>query len=414
MIEKLMSDGAGSTDPAQAGTGPATWVPQYDPTGDAWFVAPLGSRPLALTSSAAGGEDTSDSTSRITLESYQRAQYPHHYGEAVRVDLMAGRAKGMIAWRDNYTTPGSPRTVAWVGAHHLANDLGDPEQNHDHVSIETTDEGGHNLYTRLEVKFDRPVTGGALAGGLVRVVNADFTVDSSSGVCRVAGSNERRLQFGVTPDGTPASVRWEVKADATAESGSNVGTDFRITAFTDAGAAVMSPLFIKRSNRQVGISPDATVTAPAAPLHVERSTAGNVMLAKSTAAAAVAAILAASADTSSYAFGAQVAGDSVDRWRVRSDGQLAWGTGSATRDVTLYRDATARIRTDGDLAVDKNVRVGLSSSNPPTAGSGVGVIAIATAATLPSTNPSGGVLYVDAGALKYRGSSGTVTTLAVA
>jgi hypothetical protein len=34
-------------------------------------------------------------------------------------------------------------------------------------------------------------------------------------------------------------------------------------------------------------------------------------------------------------------------------------------------------------------------------------------ATAPSANPSGGgVLYVEGGALKYRGSSGTVTTIA--
>jgi hypothetical protein len=46
-------------------------------------------------------------------------------------------------------------------------------------------------------------------------------------------------------------------------------------------------------------------------------------------------------------------------------------------------------------------------------GSGVGVFAIKNATTAPSTNPSaGGVLYVEAGALKYRGSSGTVTTIA--
>ena len=43
------------------------------------------------------------------------------------------------------------------------------------------------------------------------------------------------------------------------------------------------------------------------------------------------------------------------------------------------------------------------------------VIYIADATTVPSTNPSGGgVLYVEAGALKYRGSSGTVTTIAAA
>lgn len=35
------------------------------------------------------------------------------------------------------------------------------------------------------------------------------------------------------------------------------------------------------------------------------------------------------------------------------------------------------------------------------------------AATVPTANPTGGgVLYVEAGALKYRGSSGTVTTIA--
>lgn len=41
------------------------------------------------------------------------------------------------------------------------------------------------------------------------------------------------------------------------------------------------------------------------------------------------------------------------------------------------------------------------------------VIYIANASTLPSSNPvGGGVLYVDAGALKYRGPGGTITTIA--
>ena len=46
--------------------------------------------------------------------------------------------------------------------------------------------------------------------------------------------------------------------------------------------------------------------------------------------------------------------------------------------------------------------------------SAVGVIAIGNG-TAPSTSPAGmGQLYVEAGALKYRGSSGTVTTIAIA
>jgi hypothetical protein len=48
-------------------------------------------------------------------------------------------------------------------------------------------------------------------------------------------------------------------------------------------------------------------------------------------------------------------------------------------------------------------------------GSGVGVVSIANATTAPTTNPTGGgILYVEAGVLKYRGSSGTVTLIAPA
>lgn len=48
-------------------------------------------------------------------------------------------------------------------------------------------------------------------------------------------------------------------------------------------------------------------------------------------------------------------------------------------------------------------------------GGGQGVIGIANATTVPSANPTAaGVLYVEAGALKYRGSAGTITTIAAA
>lgn len=48
-------------------------------------------------------------------------------------------------------------------------------------------------------------------------------------------------------------------------------------------------------------------------------------------------------------------------------------------------------------------------------GSGDGVVTIADVATAPTTNPTGGgILYVEGGALKYRGSAGTVTTIAPA
>ena len=47
-------------------------------------------------------------------------------------------------------------------------------------------------------------------------------------------------------------------------------------------------------------------------------------------------------------------------------------------------------------------------------GNGQNTLVIANTTSAPSTNISGGQLYVEGGALKYRGSSGTITTIAVA
>jgi hypothetical protein len=58
------------------------------------------------------------------------------------------------------------------------------------------------------------------------------------------------------------------------------------------------------------------------------------------------------------------------------------------------------------------LQVGGTSS---TAGGGSGVLGITNAGTVPNANPAGGgVLYAEGGALKWRGSSGTVTTIAPA
>lgn len=62
------------------------------------------------------------------------------------------------------------------------------------------------------------------------------------------------------------------------------------------------------------------------------------------------------------------------------------------------------------IAIEANSNIGV---NGQSYGGGVGVLFLANRATVPSSNPSGGgILYVESGALKYRGSSGTVTTIA--
>lgn len=81
--------------------------------------------------------------------------------------------------------------------------------------------------------------------------------------------------------------------------------------------------------------------------------------------------------------------------------------GGTAREIALKSGGSDRLT----VGTAGSVRV-----NGAAVGTGVGaLVAIPNVTTPPSTNPTGGgVLYIEAGALKYRGSSGTVTTIAPA
>lgn len=91
------------------------------------------------------------------------------------------------------------------------------------------------------------------------------------------------------------------------------------------------------------------------------------------------------------------------------EARITSGTGTTTAGaVKLQTGGTTRA-----LVEPKGIT--LFNGSTGDLGAGDGVLGIHNAATVPSTNPTnGGILYVEGGALKFRGASGTVTTIAPA
>lgn len=294
--------------------------------------------PLTLQSSFAGGEDDGqpgqfDSTSRLNLESYQRADV-NSYGETIRHYLRRGNAKAMEAWYfpsggydGNLDPVGTFKPVVWAGAHWQANN---GLSNHKHWSVETPDTTGA-IQTRFEVRFGNPNVSGSISGldkTIIATNLADFVVRCSNDqVLRLsgaAGGTNKAIEWNHDYEGSTQYRRWQLRATSETESGSNAGTNFQLARYDDAGTFVDNPIVVSRSTGNITLGP----------------------------------------------------------------GFVARRASSSASSLSL---------------------------NTTSLGGGVGVVAIGNAATAPTTNPAGGgVLYAEGGALKWRGSSGTVTVVAPA
>jgi hypothetical protein len=137
-------------------------------------------------------------------------------------------------------------------------------------------------------------------------------------------------------------------------------------------------------------------------------------------AAAQTSIAARSAGTTGLVIqGASGQVQNLTTWQSSAGGALATINSSGaltTPSITLSATDATILGSGGSTTVivstNKNVQFG---GLTPAYGSGAGVIGITNATTPPTTNSTvGGILYVEAGALKYRGSSGTVTVIAPA
>src|SRR4051812_41810542 len=188
---------------------------------------------LVLASTADGGSDDYDSTSRITLTSHQ-SNGNHFFGELIRLNVInnpdaVGGAKGMIAWRlprppddDDESTL---RTVTWIGAHWNAqSSLGTI---HGHWSIETPD-ASDALQTRFEILISNQAQTAIGSDKTLVLTNAaDLVIrcDNSQVLRLKTGSGANHAIEFANSDWGGSGVRWQIRQNGTAESGSNAGSD---------------------------------------------------------------------------------------------------------------------------------------------------------------------------------------------
>jgi hypothetical protein len=352
---------------------------------------------------------------RVTSSQKQEVSNGQDGGETVWLDLSDPRAKSMLTWRLRYdlatgqpympedVPDGAPyRRVVWAGAHYYAQDQVDddnPTDVHGHWSVEVPEPGGA-LRTRFEILFVDPDTG-AIGVDMtnIRTNQSDLTVDASDGgLFRIGGGSvhSKDLVFAISKERDDSKKRWVIRQDTVAESGSNQGSDLRVFGYSDTGTLLRQSLVIQRSTGRVGIgvllSSGGNPQLPQATLDL-RATDGATNIptlrVDGVSGQSAAAITTNVVATTDRGVAVRLGTESQTRWVVLGDGRMEWGDGTASRDVSLYRKAADILGTDDALF-------------------------LANRAAAPGTPSAGGHLYVEAGALKYKGSSGTVTTLGVA
>lgn len=382
-----------------------------------------------LTSTGAGGDDDFDSTSRITLESYQTGG-SHDFGESIRLVMRGDHSKQMLAWQDGFSSPGriaNPKTVVWAGAHYGAQevDVDNPAGTiHGHWAVEIPG-ADMALRTRFEILYvDTATWQPGIDHTIIRTGGADFIVtcngaDSETppngNALRIAGGNDwnKDLVFTNQRDTGNSFRRWIVRSNSTTEDGSQNGSDFEIMRQTTTTTPITA-LFIKRSSGRIGLGGNRD---PQAALHMTTADANAPMMRLEPSVTMTNPLIRAQTATNQETIvSGRITTDTDARVIFRVDGKFEWGSGTAARDTVLWRVGAGVLRTENTFDVQQNLRIGANSTTASAgAAGGVGVLALFNAATVPTGTPTGGgVVYVESGALKYRGSSGTITTLAPA
>jgi hypothetical protein len=289
-------------------------------------------------------------------------------------------------YNDSGLTEPVTLTSQGTGTHTMTPQLSYSNNHHQHFSVEVTDSTLSTKSTRFSIPWGFTTTEAGFFGANLTVNSGTLRVCGGSGSARtfVLGNT---LSNNLTPDGT--QNRWSLSANSTAESGSNTGSDFALSNYSDTGVQLGSPLFIQRSTGYVGI---AGVVTPGAQLDVGLNSAATntIRINRGTNGSYFASL---TFDTSG-----------TDEWSVQN-------RNDSTNDL-YFRDVANGL--NAVILHQNSTQPSIALLGTPSYGGGTGVVFLANASTPPSSNPTGGgVLYSSSGTLSWMGSSGPASGLAM-
>jgi hypothetical protein len=160
----------------------------------------------------------------------------------------------------------------------------DSSQTLESVSTEWTNTGGDIYHTGKVGINVTPAYDLDILSNDIHLASASG--DTSFLIDRVAGS------YGGLKLRTGTSLRWKLSANADAESGSNVGSNFEIWRYSDAGASLAQALVIKRDTGYVGVncSPSFDLDIAGNGLRLAASTGNSLFYLDRTSTASTAGI----------------------------------------------------------------------------------------------------------------------------
>ncbi|QPB09851.1 hypothetical protein KGG73_gp17 [Streptomyces phage Sentinel] len=311
--------------------------------------------------------------------------------------IYARRDTGQIAL--GTTTIQGDAQVTSAAAIGMRNQTADP----------ATNSGGAYIYAKGGLLYAKQgdgtvfqVTAGGGGGGAVQSVNgktgAVVLAASDVGALPTSGGTAYSLSM----DGgagtyralswkTGGALRWATQVNDTAESGSDAGSNFELTAWGDNGGYKGTAIFAERATARVGINTGSTLE-PGAALTVGGETKINGRV------TATKGFTVTSTDVNQNPIIVDTPTGQAARlqvMRVNGVDQFSVGTDGST---TIAGGLTA-----GGTSTVPNLRVGSSGSFAGASGS---IIAMANASTLPSSNPAGSILYTTGGVPRFRESNG--------